>query len=80
MAIVLAINAVIVLLAVGIASGIVPAKMFSGAIAVLHTTIGITLPSPGNERPVALLWIAALLVIGDGILFLLVFLAGAVRS
>ena len=75
---VIAINVVLVLLAFGIAGGIVPAKMFGGMVSVLHKTIGITLPSPEKERMVALIWIASMIVIGDGMLFLLLFLAGAV--
>jgi len=42
----IAINIGMVLLALGIGSGIFPAKVFSGMIGVLHKTIGITLPSP----------------------------------
>ena len=75
---VLAANVVMALLVLGIASKILPAKSFSGAVTVLHKTIGITLPSPEKERTVAVIWIASVLVIGDGILFLLIFLAGAV--
>jgi hypothetical protein len=74
----IAINVVMVLLALGIGSGIVPAKMFGGMVGVLHKTIGITLPSPEQERMVAVIWIASMIVIGDGMLFLLLFLAGAV--
>jgi len=75
---VIAINVVLVLLAFGIAGGIVPAKMFGGMVSVLHKTIGITLPTPEKERAVALIWIVSMIVIGDGMLFLLLFLAGAV--
>jgi hypothetical protein len=75
---ILAANIVLVLLAVGIASGMLPARVFSGAVTVLHKTIGITLPSPDKERIVAVIWIASLLVIFDGILFLLLFLTSAV--
>jgi hypothetical protein len=71
-------NIVLVFLAATIASGILPPKTFSGAVTVLHKTIGITLPSPDKERIVAVIWITSVLVIGDGILFLLIFLAGAV--
>ena len=74
----IAINVVMVLLALGIGSGIFPAKLFSGMIGVLHKTIGITLPSPEQERMVAVIWIASMIVIGDGMLFLLLFLTGAV--
>jgi hypothetical protein len=75
---IVAINVVMVLLAVGIGCGIFPAKLFSGMIGVLHKTIGITLPSPEQERTVAVIWIASMIVIGDGMLFLLLFLTGAV--
>lgn len=75
---IIATNVVLVLLALGITSRLLPAKMFSGAVTVLHKTIGITLPSPDRERTVAVIWIASMLVIGDVILFLLVFLARAV--
>jgi len=75
---VLAMNVVMVLLALGIASGVVPAKIFGGMVDVLHKTIGITMPSHEKERTVAVIWIASMIVIGDGMLFLLVFLTGAV--
>ncbi len=75
---VLAMNVVMVLLALGIASGVVPAKIFGGMVDVLHKTIGITMPSREKERTVAVIWIASMIVIGDGMLFLLVFLTGAV--
>jgi len=75
---IVAINVVMVLLAVGIGCGIFPAKLFSGMIGVLHKTIGITLPSPEQEGTVAVIWIASMIVIGDGMLFLLLFLTGAV--
>ena len=78
---ILAVNVVLILLIGGIASGILPAKACSGAVAVLHKTIGISLPLPGKERMIAVLWIASLLAIGDGILFLLLFLTtGIVRG
>jgi hypothetical protein len=77
---VIAINVVMVLFAVGVAGGIVPARVFGGMVGVLHKTIGITMPSPEKERTVALIWIASMIVIGDGMLFLLVFLTGAVAN
>ena len=68
------INVVMVFLALGIAAGVVPAKMFSGMVGVLHNTIGITMPSPEKEGTVAVIWIVSMIVIGDGMLFLLLFL------
>jgi hypothetical protein len=75
---IIAANVALVLLALSITSGLLPARMFSGAVTILHKTIGITLPTPDKERTVAVIWIASMLVIGDVILFLLVFLARAV--
>ena len=75
---IIAMNIVMVFLALGIASGFVPAKMFGGMVSVLHKTIGITLPSPEKDRAVALIWIVSMILIGDGMLFLLLFLTGAV--
>lgn len=75
---IVAANVVLILLVVGIASGILPAQAFSGAVAVLHKTIGISLPSPEKERMVAVVWIASMLVIGDGILLLLLFLTTSI--
>lgn len=77
---IVAANVVMILLGIGIASGIVPAQVFSGAVTLLHKTIGITLPSPDKERTVALIWIGSIIIIGDGILFLLVFLASSVAK
>jgi len=71
-------NLVLILLALGIAGGILPAKSFSGAIAALHKTVGITLPTTDKERIVGVIWLASTLLIGDGILFLLVVLARSV--
>ena len=75
---VIAINVVLVLFALGVAGGVVPAKIFGGMVGVLHKTIGITLPSSEKERMVAVIWIASMIVIGDGMLFLLVFLTRSV--
>ena len=75
---VIAINVVLVLFALGVAGGVVPAKIFGGMVGVLHKTIGITLPSSEKERMVAVIWIVSMIVIGDGMLFLLVFLTRSV--
>ncbi len=71
-------NVLMILLALGIASGILPAKVFSGAVTVLHKTVGITLPSADKERTVAVIWIASMIVIGDGMLLMLIFLTRTV--
>jgi hypothetical protein len=77
---IVAINVVLVVLAIVIATGILPAKAFSGAVTVLHKTIGITLPSAEKERTVAVIWIASMLLIGDGMLLLLVDLTGSLTK
>jgi hypothetical protein len=76
--VIIAINVVMVLFALGIASGILPAKVFSGAVTALHKTVGITLPTADKERTVAVIWVGSIIAIGDGILVLLVALTGAV--
>ena len=68
---VIAVNVVMVLLALGIAGGFVPPKMFGGMVGVLHKTIGITLPSPEKERAVAFIWIVSMILLGDGMLLFL---------
>ena len=73
-------NVVLMVLAIGIATGILPAKTFSGAVTVLHKTIGITLPSSEKERTVAVIWIASMLLIGDGMLLLLFLLTGTITK
>ena len=72
-------NFVLIVLAI-IATGILSAKAFRGAVTVLHKTIGITLPSPEKERTVAVIWIASMILIGDGMLLLLFFLTGPVAK
>ncbi|MBZ5656927.1 MAG: hypothetical protein LAO56_16810 [Acidobacteriia bacterium] len=68
-------NVLLVLLGCAVASPVVPAKLLSNILGYLHTTIGITTPGPDKIRMVALIWIASLIVIVDGMLFLLVFFA-----
>ena len=72
-------NVVLVLIVLGIGCGILPAKVYRGAVIVLHKIIGITLPSPDKERIVAVIWVSSLLIIGDGILIMLLLLTRAVE-
>jgi hypothetical protein len=71
---VVAFNAFMLLLGLGVASPLVPVKPLSDMLGYLHTTIGITTPAPGKVRIVVLIWIASLILLVDGLLFLLVFL------
>jgi hypothetical protein len=73
-------NVVLIVLAIVIATGILSAKAFSGAVTVLHKTIGFTLPSPEKERTVAVIWIASMILIGDGMLLLLFLLTGTMTK
>jgi hypothetical protein len=75
---IVAVNAVMVLLALAIAGGLVPSRMFGGMVGVLHKTIGITLPSQEKEKLVASIWIVSMIVIGDGMLLFLFLVVGAV--
>jgi hypothetical protein len=80
MAGVIAVNVGMVLLALGIAGGVVPVKIYGGMVSVLHKTIGITLPTAEKQRAVALIWIASMIVIGDGMLLFLLFLVSTVGT
>jgi len=68
-------NAAMVLLAAGVASQLVPTSLYAGFIGYLHNIIGITTPSEQKVRMVALVWIVSMVVIVDGLLFLLVLIA-----
>jgi len=67
-------NALMVLVGAGIGSQVVPTKFFRGLLTMLHNTVGITTPSPDKERMVAVIWIATVTLIVDGMVFLLLFL------
>ncbi len=68
-------HAFILLLGIGIASRVVATRLVSGMIGYLHKTIGITTPAPEQVRMVALIWLGSVVVIVDGCLFLLLFIA-----
>jgi hypothetical protein len=67
-------NVVMVLLGLAVGGSLVPPKLLSDMLAYLHATVGITTPAPEKVRMVALIWIASLIVIVDGLLLLLVVL------
>ncbi len=56
-----------------VGSGIVPANPMRLALDWMHNTIGITSPPEEKVRMVALLWLGSIIVIVDGVLFMLVF-------
>jgi hypothetical protein len=73
MAVIIAFNAVLVLLAFLVAMGIVPMKPVSGLVAGFHATIGITPPTDKQLRWVIVAWIVSVLLIVDLILLLFVY-------
>ena len=76
---VIAFNIVMVLLGIAVASQVVPEKMLSNMLGYLHTTIGITTPPPERVRIVVLIWLGSMLILVDGLLFLLVFLMSEIH-
>jgi hypothetical protein len=66
-------NVVMLALGAAVGSGLVPANPIRAALDWLHNTIGITSPPEEKVRMVALLWLASIIVIVDGVLFMLVF-------
>jgi len=67
----------IVMLALGLAVGtrVVPPQVVGGLVGYLHKTIGITMPAMEQVRLVAVIWIASVVVMVDGSLFLLLFIS-----
>lgn len=70
----LALNALMLLLAVGIATRIVPQGLYSGLLEALHITIGITTPPPEKMWLIAVIWIVSITVISNGLLLVFFFL------
>jgi len=67
-------NAVMILLAAGIATRILPPSLYAGLLEALHITVGITTPPPEKEWLIALLWLAIITALTDGLLFVFFFL------
>ncbi|MGA7295235.1 MAG: hypothetical protein WBW53_03385 [Terriglobales bacterium] len=72
---IIAFHALMLALGLGILSRIVPPKLVADMLSYLLSTIGITVPPAEKARIFALVWIGATIVIVDGCLFLLVFIA-----
>jgi hypothetical protein len=70
---VVAFNALLILLAAGVARGLVPMKSLSGLVEGFHATIGITPPTQNQLRWVIVAWIASALLIVDLMLLLFVY-------
>jgi hypothetical protein len=72
-------HVLIVLLGLGIVSRVVPVESVSNVLSYVHKSIGITTPRAEQTRTIALVWLGSLLIMVDGCLFLLVFLAWSSR-
>jgi hypothetical protein len=70
---VLIFNAVMVLLCAAIAFDLLPGNLFNYLIEFLHNTIGISTPPPKAVRIAALIWLVSMIIIVDGLLYLLVY-------
>jgi hypothetical protein len=66
-------NLIVILLAVGVARKMLPIKLLTSLLAGLHNTLGITVPTENQARMALLIWLAAAIIIVDGIGFLLVY-------
>jgi len=68
------------LLGLAIVSRVVPLELVDNALGYLHKTIGITTPPVEQTRPIALVWIGSTIIIVDGCLLLLLFIASSSNS
>ncbi len=66
-------NVLMLALCAAVGSGLVPLNPIRSMLDWLHNSVGITLPPEEKMRMVALFWLASILVIVDGVLFMLVF-------
>ena len=73
MALIIAFNAVLILVAALVGMGLVPIKPVTGLVAGFHATIGITPPTEKQLRWVIVAWLISLLLIVDVVLFLFVY-------
>ena len=67
-------NAVMILLVAGIATRFLPTSLYSGLLEALHITVGITTPPPEKIWMIALIWMASIIILVDGLVLLTVFL------
>jgi hypothetical protein len=72
---IIAFHIIMLLLGLLIASRAVAVQRLSNVLGYLHNAIGITTPPPEQVRMVALIWVGSVIVLADGFLFLLVFIA-----
>jgi hypothetical protein len=72
-------HVLIILFGLGIIGRVVTLESISKVLSYLHKSIGITTPSMAQTRAIALVWLGSLLIIVDGCLLLLVFIASSLH-
>jgi len=58
-------NAVVFVICMLVAAGLVPKRWYDGLVRGLHATIGITTPSDRQVRAVLIVWLISMLAILD---------------
>ena len=75
MVVIVVFHVLMLLLALGIVLRAIPPQLGGNMLSYLHKVIGITTPSLEQVRMVVLIWIGSTVLIVDGCIFLLLFLA-----
>jgi hypothetical protein len=75
MAVIIAFHVLMFLAGLGVIFRAIPVKILSGMLGYVHSTIGITPPPLEQVRTIVLIWLGSTIVIVDGCLALLVFVA-----
>jgi hypothetical protein len=75
-----AFHVLMLLLGSAVLTRVVPERRVANLLGYFHKSVGITTPSPQQVRMVALIWIGLTIVMVDGCIFLLVFIASASNS
>jgi hypothetical protein len=68
-------HVLMLLLGLAIGSRVAPVELLSDMLGYLHSTIGITPPPLEQVRKITLIWIGSIIIIVDGCLGLLLFIA-----
>jgi hypothetical protein len=76
---IVAFHVLMILLGLGVITRVVPLQSVSNVLSYVHKTIGITTPPMVQARTIALVWIGSILIIADGCLLLLVFIASSLH-
>jgi uncharacterized membrane-anchored protein len=76
---IIAFHAVMLALGLAVATRGASPQFVSGLLGYLHKSIGITTPSTTQVWMVALIWIASVVFMVDGFLFLLLFISRVSR-